>query len=162
MRDSATDTLSLVVRDITGSRRVKAAGVARGATIAEAIRDLLVRMGLRRDDTEELPTHYRLRLEEAPSPTASTSRAVAEWLETLFGGTPDVLARGTRLEGLGARTEVANDRGPESADLPSPRDVLGALVAMAEGARKKALVPFAGVPLEMALLRRGASVLVSL
>ena len=63
MRDSATDTLSLVVRDITGSRRVKAAGVARGATIAEAIRDLLARMGLRRDDTEELPTHYRLRLD---------------------------------------------------------------------------------------------------
>jgi outer membrane protein assembly factor BamB len=101
-------------------------------------------------------------LEEAPSPTARTSRVVAEWLETLFGGTPELLARGTRLEGLGARVEVANDRGAECADLPSPRDVLGALVAMAEGARKKVLVPFAGVPLEMALLRRGASVLVSL
>jgi outer membrane protein assembly factor BamB len=97
-----------------------------------------------------------------PYASGHASRVVSEWLETLFGGTPALLARGTRLEGLSPRIDVANDRGAEASDFPSPRDVLGALVAMAEGARKKALIPFAGVPLEMALLRRGASVLVSL
>jgi hypothetical protein len=63
MMNAATDTLDLVVSDVTGTRRVKAAGVARGATIAEAIRDLLVRMGLRREDGDGVPMHYRLRLD---------------------------------------------------------------------------------------------------
>lgn len=103
------------------------------------------------------------RVLEGATEAAQRARAVHGWLEALFGGTPEGLARGTRLEGFGPRSDVvANDLGAEAADLPAPREVLGALVAMADGTRKKALVPFAGVPLEMALLRRGANVLVSL
>lgn len=79
------------------------------------------------------------------------SRALGGWLETLFGALDGAL-----LPTGGGATGV---RVP---DVPSPRDVLAALLAMAEGTRKKALVPFAGAPLEMALLRRGENVLVSL
>lgn len=61
--NAATDTLDLVVSDVSGARRVKAAGVARGATIAETVRELLVRMGLRREDAAGRPMHYRLRLD---------------------------------------------------------------------------------------------------
>lgn len=82
-------------------------------------------------------------------------RSVRRWLEALFGGVPEALARGLDE----AR---ASERGPEALDVPPPRELLSALVAMAEGARKKALVPCVGAPLEVALLRRGASVLVSL
>ncbi|MFO0713972.1 MAG: PQQ-binding-like beta-propeller repeat protein [Sandaracinus sp.] len=98
---------------------------------------------------------------EGASEPSRRAHAIAEWLETLFGGTPDALCRGSRVA-LGRSDGAANDPDLELLDLPAPRDVLAALVAMAEGVRKKALVPFAGVPLEMALLRRGASVLVSL
>lgn len=73
----------------------------------------------------------------------------AGWLELLFGPRPELLEGARRNE-------------PGAPDGPPPVDVLAALVAMAEGTRKKALVSFAGAPLEVALLRRGANVLVSL
>ncbi len=79
------------------------------------------------------------------------ARAVATWLETLFGALPD-----------GALPVVTGGSGAAVPDVPSPQEVLGVLLAMADGTRKKALVPFAGAPLEVALLRRGGNVLVSL
>jgi len=85
------------------------------------------------------------------------ARAVAAWLEVLFGAQPEALARGSHAD-----AHLASSERPFVPDLPSPHDVLVALLGMAEGTRKKALVPFAGAPLEVALLRRGGSVLVSL
>ena len=46
-------------------------------------------------------------------------------------------------------------------ELPPLSDLVTALLAMAEGTRRKALLPLAGAPSEVALLRRGGSVLVS-
>jgi outer membrane protein assembly factor BamB len=51
---------------------------------------------------------------------------------------------------------------PPELELPPLAELLGALLDLASGARRKALVPVVGQPLELALLRRGASVLVSL
>ncbi|MBN8615944.1 MAG: PQQ-binding-like beta-propeller repeat protein [Deltaproteobacteria bacterium] len=103
-------------------------------------------------------------IEAIVSDASRRGRAIASWLETLVGASPDQLALAQRTPGLlgGGGEHAANDPSGEGLDLPSPRDVLNALVAMADGTRKKALVPFAGLPLEMALLRRGANVLVSL
>jgi len=50
---------------------------------------------------------------------------------------------------------------PTGCELPSPAELLGALLAMAEGTRRKALLPLSGQPAELAMLRRGANVLVS-
>ncbi len=104
-------------------------------------------------------------LEVLVSDATRRGRAVASWLETLVGASPHELAPQALSPvhlARGTRGESANDPSGEGLDLPSPRDVLNALIAMADGTRKKALVPFAGLPLEMALLRRGANVLVSL
>lgn len=105
-----------------------------------------------------IPLHPHLRrapmAERRAQPTEPTrsavlpapiDRSVGTWLETLFGraGLPD-----------------AGD--PRTPDMPRAEDVLAALLAMAEGTRRKTLVPFAGAPLEVALLRRGSNVLVSL
>jgi outer membrane protein assembly factor BamB len=49
-------------------------------------------------------------------------------------------------------------RSPEPPPLP---DLLGTLIAMAEGHRRKALLPLPGQPAEYAILRRGSNVLVS-
>lgn len=48
------------------------------------------------------------------------------------------------------------------AELPSLADLVGALLALAEAQRSKVLLPLAGLPAEVAVVRRGASVLVSL
>jgi outer membrane protein assembly factor BamB len=106
---------------------------------------------LRRTTGTERRSHQSADLAR-PLPVEQTqeARSVARWLETLFGA--------AHAERLASREHA----GFEVPDLPSPRDVLAALLAMAEGTRKKALVPFAGVPLEVALLRRGENVLVSL
>lgn len=47
------------------------------------------------------------------------------------------------------------------AELPPLGELLGALVAMAEGTRRKSLLPIASHPAEWAILRRGSNVLVS-
>lgn len=46
-------------------------------------------------------------------------------------------------------------------ELPSFGELLGALLAMAEGTRRKTLLPLASTPGEIAILRRGSNVLVS-
>ncbi|UJR82319.1 PQQ-binding-like beta-propeller repeat protein [Sandaracinus amylolyticus] len=46
-------------------------------------------------------------------------------------------------------------------ELPALGDLLGALLAMAEGTRRKSLLPITAHPAEWAILRRGANVLVS-
>jgi outer membrane protein assembly factor BamB len=46
-------------------------------------------------------------------------------------------------------------------DLPPLAELLGALLSMAEGTRRKTLLPLAGQPGEYAILRRGGNVLVS-
>ena len=80
------------------------------------------------------------------------ARAVAAWLEVLFGAQPEALARGSHAD-----AHLASSERPFVPDLPSPHDVLVALLGMAEGTRKKALVPFAGAPLEVALDERHAA-----
>lgn len=77
---------------------------------------------------------------------SSKSVAITTWLELLFGSLSIDAT-------FGSRGDV---------DLPPASEVLNALVQMAEGTRKKALIPCAALPLEIALLRRGANVLVSL
>lgn len=49
----------------------------------------------------------------------------------------------------------------DSRDLPPRVDLVVALLALADASRKKALLPILGLPMEVALVRRGASVLVS-
>lgn len=51
--------------------------------------------------------------------------------------------------------------GDAATDLPPLPDLVLALLALADASRKKALLPVVGLPLEIALVRRGASVLVS-
>jgi outer membrane protein assembly factor BamB len=53
--------------------------------------------------------------------------------------------------------------GPASAthELPPLTDLLGALLALADGQRRKALLPLSGLPAELAIVRRGQSALVS-
>ncbi len=93
--------------------------------------------------------------------SARRSLATRRWLEHLFGGVPDALVGGPEApHGEPGRRAAGPERG--LGDVPSPREVLSSLVAMAEGTRRKALVPCVGAPLEVALLRRGANVLVSL
>jgi outer membrane protein assembly factor BamB len=48
------------------------------------------------------------------------------------------------------------------AELPSLADLVGALLALAEAQRSKMLLPLSGLPAEIAIVRRGASALVSL
>jgi outer membrane protein assembly factor BamB len=50
----------------------------------------------------------------------------------------------------------------ERLELPPFAELLHALIELAEGTRQKALVPVVGMPIELALLRRGASALVSI
>src|SRR5690606_9848051 len=50
---------------------------------------------------------------------------------------------------------------PRAAELPPLRELLGALVAMAEDTRRKSLLPLVSQPAEWAMLRRGSHVLVS-
>lgn len=50
---------------------------------------------------------------------------------------------------------------PRVAELPPLHELLGALVAMAEGTRRKSLLPLAALPAEWAVLRRGSNVLAS-
>jgi outer membrane protein assembly factor BamB len=50
---------------------------------------------------------------------------------------------------------------PSAAELPELRELLSALVAMAEGTRRKSLLPLIAQPAEWAILRRGSNVLVS-
>lgn len=51
--------------------------------------------------------------------------------------------------------------GDASTDLPPLADLLAALLGLADGSRHKALLPVVGLPLEVAIVRRGAGVLVS-
>jgi outer membrane protein assembly factor BamB len=53
----------------------------------------------------------------------------------------------------------ADDHG---AELPSLADLVGALLALADAQRSKMLLPLSGLPAEVAIVRRGASALVSL
>jgi outer membrane protein assembly factor BamB len=48
------------------------------------------------------------------------------------------------------------------AELPPLADLVGALLALADAQRTKTLLPLSGVPAEVAIVRRGASALVSL
>jgi len=50
----------------------------------------------------------------------------------------------------------------EGFELPPLGELLHALLELAEGTRQKALVPVVGLPIELALVRRGASALVSI
>lgn len=69
---------------------------------------------------------------------------------------PDVPACLSSLEMLlyGSRTM--------GAELPALADLVGALLALAEAQRTKVLLPLSGSPAEVAIVRRGASALVSL
>src|SRR5688500_17340697 len=49
----------------------------------------------------------------------------------------------------------------QGAELPPLRELLIAVIAMAEGTRRKSLLPLAAHPAEWSMLRRGANVLVS-
>lgn len=46
-------------------------------------------------------------------------------------------------------------------ELPPLTDLLGALLSLADGQRRKALLPLSGLPAELAIVRRGQSALVS-
>lgn len=59
----------------------------------------------------------------------------------------------------GAAAAELDAHGPHA--YPEVLDVLVALVALADGSRRKVLVPVVGAPAELALLRRGSNVLVS-
>jgi outer membrane protein assembly factor BamB len=50
----------------------------------------------------------------------------------------------------------------DTSELPPLADLVGALLALAEAQRTKVLLPLSGVPAEVAIVRRGASALVSL
>ncbi len=65
------------------------------------------------------------------------------------------------LDALGPLRLLLLDPRTGLAELPSAGDLAAAATALARGARHKALLPLAGVPIEFALVRRGARVLVS-
>lgn len=64
MRNAAfADTIDLVVSDVSGQKRVKASSVPRSSTIDEMVHELLVKLGLRRDDADGHAVSWRLRLD---------------------------------------------------------------------------------------------------
>jgi hypothetical protein len=63
MLTATADTIDLVVSDVSGQKRVKATAVARDTTIAEMLHELLVKMGLRREDGEGHALNWRVRLD---------------------------------------------------------------------------------------------------
>lgn len=63
--------------------------------------------------------------------------------------------------GRRAATRELSPQAGEGLELPPLSDLLHALLELAEGERHKALVPVIGSPMEIALVRRGASALVS-
>lgn len=111
--------------------------------------------------------HPRLSRSTASAPDATetvTEVPPATELAGTPGRAPDPLRRALLELLVGAPTPaipLAGSTSPRGAELPPLADLLGALVAMAEGTRKKTLLPLTALPAEWAMLRRGANVLVS-
>lgn len=60
--NAAADTIDLVVSDVSGQKR-RASAVPKSSTVAEMVHELLVKLGLRRDDAEGHAISWRLRLD---------------------------------------------------------------------------------------------------
>src|SRR5689334_23026994 len=91
----------------------------------------------------------RLLTEAPPSPPRRTPTAAGELAAPTSGGAASSLAT-LLYGGVGATRE-----------LPPLTDLLGALLSLADGQRRKALLPLSGLPAELAIVRRGQSALVS-
>jgi outer membrane protein assembly factor BamB len=77
---------------------------------------------------------------------------------------PETRSRNPRQEGQAAAAELRRMLlGSVSHDLPLPAlpDLLSALLALADGAREKSILPLGTAPAELVLVRRGARVFVS-
>ncbi len=107
-----------------------------------------------------IPLHPRAHLSVVPTSASSASSGGAIVRAPSVPGTelpPAALPPWLcRLEGL---LYGSTSLGGE---LPSLADLVGALLALADGQRSKTLLPLSGLPAEVAIVRRGTSALVSL
>ncbi len=75
--------------------------------------------------------------------------------------TPGDLRAPATNRATGALAVLLYGPGGGTHELPPLPDLLGALLALADGQRRKALLPLSGLPAELAIVRRGQSALVS-